>query len=398
MPANEFNIKFSPDVVPIFDKTLLGSIRRPIDPMKWDIVLDFYDRGLYRDVIIGILDYVDSELVTKRGNPAKTDFVIPHGSAIVKIKIDDKNFQVTAPFLEVPSTQNIPLLRQVSEINLFPLNLSTIVLENNQLIFKYSCPLELCEPYKIYDVLREICRYADAYDDEFIKKFNARWVHRPVIRTFAQKYTDYAWNRVQLYLQEVSAYIDYLERKRLIEFCLDMMVITLMKIDYYVVPQGALRTDIERVVSQLQDNETPMSDRIRKGREFFSSLKGCTKQDFTKDLYVAEVFIPLRLNFTNEMVEPYFQRYYEVAKKEIAAREYLGAVLTLQTAFFSLFYNYIFPDDIREIITTALIQSSHKPWDKAASVFWEALENILQRQTPKRKRGFLRTLFGSSMS
>jgi hypothetical protein len=395
MPANEFNMKFSPDVVPIFDKTLLGSIRRPIEPMKWDIVLDFYDRGLYKDVIIGILDYVDSELVSKRGNPAKTDFVIPHGSAIVKIKIDDKNFHVTAPFLEVPSTHNIPLLRQVSEINLFPLNLSTIVLENNQLIFKYSCPLEMCEPYKIYDVLREICRYADAYDDDFIKKFNARWIHRPVIRTFAQKYTDYAWNRVQFYIQEASAYIDYLERKRLIEFCLDMMVITLMKIDYYAVPQGAIMTEIERAVSQLQDNETPINDRIRKGREILSSLKNHSKQEFTKDLYVAEVFIPLRLNFTNEMVEPYFQRYYEVAKKEMAAREYLGAVLTLQSAFIGLFYNYIFPEDIKELITTALVQSNHKPWDKAASVLWQALENVLQRQTPKRKRGFLRTLFGS---
>lgn len=398
MPLNEINMKFSPDVVPIFDKTLLGSIQRSIDPMKWDIVLDFYDRGLYKDVIIGILDYVDSELVNKRGNPAKTDFVIPHGSAIVKIKINDKNFHVTAPFLEIPSTHNIPLLRQVSEINLFPLNLSTIVLENNQLIFKYSCPLELCEPYKIYDVLREICRYADAYDDEFIKKFNARWVHKPVIRTFAQKYTDYAWNRVQLYLQEAFTYIDYLERRRLIEFCLDMMVITLMKIDYYAVPQGVVRTDIERAVSQLQDNETPISDRIRKGRELLSNLKGHSKQEFTNDLYVAEVFIPLRLNFTNEMVESYFLRYYEVAKKEIAAREYLGAVLTLKTAFFGLFYNYISPDDIKKIITTALVQSSHKPWDKAASVLWEALENILQRHTPKRKRGFLRTLFSSSQS
>jgi hypothetical protein len=395
MSFNELNMKFSPDVVPIFDKTLLGSIQRPIEPMKWDLVLDFYDRGLFKDVIIGILDYVDSEMVNKRGNPAKTDFVIPHGSAIVKIKIDDKNFYVTAPFLEVPSTQNIPLLRQVSEINLFPLNLSTIVLENNQLIFKYSCPLELCEPYKIYDVLREICRYADAYDDDFIKKFNARWIHKPVTRNFAQKYTDYAWNRIQLYLQEASAYIDYLERKRLIEFCLDMMVITLMKIDYYAVPQGATRTDLEQAVSQLQDNQTPINDRIRKGREFLNSLKSCNRQEFIKDLYVAEVFIPLRLNFTNEMVESYFQRYYEVAKKEIAAREYLGAVLTLQTAFFSLFYNYICPDDIKEIITTALVQSSRKSWDKAALVLWQALENILQRQTPKRKRGFLRTLFGS---
>jgi hypothetical protein len=395
MPENVFNTKFSPDVVPIFDKTLLGSIRRPIDPMKWDIVLDFYDRKLYKDVIIGILDYVDSELVNKKGNPSKTDFVIPHGSAVVKIKIDEKNFYVTTPFLEVPSTQNIPLLRQVCEINLFPLNLSTIVLENNRLIFKYSCPLELCEPYKTYDVLREICRYADAYDDEFIKKFKARWIHKPVIKTFAPKYTDYAWNRVKLYLQEAIAYFDYLERKRLIDFCLDIMVITLMKIDYYAVPQGVIRTDIEQAVTQLQDNETPVSDRIRKGREFFSRLKNYAKEEFVKDLYVAEVFIPLRLNFTNEMVEPYFKRFHEIAKKEIASREYMGAVLTMQTAFFSLFYNYIFPDDIKEIITNALIQSSSKPWDKAFLVLWAAMEKILQRQTPKRKQGFLRNLFGS---
>jgi len=396
MSFDELNMKFSPDVVPIFDKTLLGSIQRPIDPMKWDIVLDFYDRKLYKDVIIGIMDYIDSEMVSKRGNPAKTDFVIPHGSTIVKIKIDDKNFYVTAPFLEVPAAQNIPLLRQVSEINLYPLNLSTIVLENNQLIFKYSCPLALCEPYKIYDVLREICRFADAYDDDFIKKFNARRIHKPVIRNFAQKYTDYAWNRIQLYLQEAFAYIDYLDRKRLIEFCLDMMVITLMKIDYYAVPQGATRTDLEQAVSQLQDNQTPINDRIRKGREFLNSLKSQSRQEFIKDLYVAEVFIPIRLNFTNEMVESYFQRYYEMAKKEIAAREYLGAVLTLQTAFLGLFYNYIFSDDLKTIITTALVQSSQKSWDKAASVLWQALENILERQTPKRKRGLLRTLFGSN--
>lgn len=380
----------------MFDKTLLGSVQRPIDPMKWDIVLDFYERGLYKDVIIGILDYVDSDLIVNRGNPAKTDFVIPHGSAVVKLKIDDKNFYVTAPFLEVPSTQNIPLLRQIAEINLFPLNLSMIVLENNKLIFKYSCPLELCEPYKIYDVLREICRYADAYDDDFIKKFNARWIHRPVIKKFPQKYTDYAWNRVHLYLNEASAYIDHFERKRLSEFCLDMIIITLMKIDYYAVPQGVVRTDIEQAVSHLQDTETPIADRIRKGREFLNRLKSHTREEFTKDLYVAEVFIPLRVHFTGEMVEPYFQNTSELAKKEMANRDYMGAVLTLQSAFFNLFYNYRFPDDIKMIITDALVQSTRKPWDKASYLLWTALENILKRKTPKRKQGFWRTLFGSS--
>ncbi len=393
MTTNQSNIKFSSEVVPTFDRTLFGSVHRPVDPMKWDIVLDFYEKKLYKDVLIGILDYIDSDMVNKRGNAAKTDFVIPHGSIIVHLKIDDKNFNVIAPFLEVPSAQAVPLLRKVAEINLYPLNLSSIVLEDTRLVFKYNCPLELCEPYKIYEVLKEICLFADGYDDEFIKKFNARWIHRPVIKKFPTKYTDFAWDRVRLYIDETFAYMDFVEKKRLLEYCWDFLVITLMKIDYYVAPQGVLRTDIEQMVSQLQNKDTPLPDRIRTGREFMNSLKNLTKEEFIKDLYAAEVFIPVRVDFTHEMIESYFQGGVEQAKKEMANREYVSAVLTLQNGFLNLFYNYSTPADIQEIITAALVQSSRKTWDKAAFILLAALEKLLQQKPTKTKGGFWRTLF-----
>jgi hypothetical protein len=393
---NDPKLKFSTDVAPMFDRTVLDAMQRHIDPVKWDRIVELYERKQYKDVILGILYYVDEELAGKTGNENHTAFMIPHGSAVVNINIRDGGFYVDAPFLTVPTSHNVPLLRQVTQLNLYPLNLSTIVLENDRLIFKYDCPLEMCEPHKIYSVLREICAYADAYDDEFINKFNAKRVHEPSTKAIPKETVELAWKKVQAYLKEAAAYVEYFEKKRLTEQCVDLMTLTLMKIDYYIMPQGMLRTDIEKVVSQMQDQESPVMDKFRKGLERIIHLQNYDPGDFAKGMYEAEIFIPLKLNFTNEMIEGYFQLFQEAAQKEMAARDYTGVVLTLQMAFLNLFYHYIFPDDIREIITGALVEASGKPWEKASRILWDALENIMNREKPRRKKGGLWNLLFKS--
>ena len=379
---------FSSEVTPQFDKTLLDTANRSIDPEKWDRVAELYEKKQYRDVFLGILDYVDSEIMERTGNSEQTEFHIPHGSAMIHLKIDDNGFQIDAPFLKLPETHRVPLLRQVTQINIFPLNLSTIVLEDDCLTFKYSCPLELCEPYKIYNVLREICAYADAYEAEFRTKFNAVRVHEPKIKPLTDENIKQAWERMQFYIRETLDYIDYFEKKRMIELCVDIITISLMKIDYLASPQGILRTDIEKTVSLLQDQDIPLTEKLRKGMERISSLKNYKFEDFKPTLYVAEMFIPLKFNFTNEMIDPYFQAFYEPVQSDMANRNYIGAVVTLQTAFLNLFYHYFFPEEVRDIITEALIESAGKPWDKAAGILKEALDNVMNREKPKRKKGF----------
>jgi hypothetical protein len=384
---------FNSDVAPMFDKTLLGPIQRPIDPEKWDQVGELFEKKQYKEVLAGLLDYVDSDLAERTGNAARNEFLIPHGSAIVRLKIDDDGFHVSAPFLVLPTTHNVPLLRQVSQINLYPLNLSNIVLEKDQLIFKYHSPLELCEPYKIYSVLREICAYSDAYDDEFINKFNSKRVHQPVIKHFPTDQVQLGWLKMQEFLKEAIAYVEYFEKKRLLELCTDLITTTLMKIDYYLAPQGVLRTDIEKTVSHLQDQDVHQVDKMRKGMERIKELVNYNREDFAKNLYIAEIFIPLKFNFTNEMIDPYFQVFYEAVQKEMANRDYIGAVTTLQTAFLNLFYHYIFPDDVKEIITDAMVEAEKKTWEKAATILLTALEDVLNREKPRRKRGFWGNLF-----
>lgn len=371
------NSELSSYRVPTFDRTSLDSIHRPIDLNKWEKVLDLFYNGMSEEALIGIIDFVDSQLVQKTGNQDKSEFNIPHGSIMVKLKIDKQNFHVTVPFLTVPAANYIPLLRQVTELNIHPLNLSEIVLENDQLVFKYTCPLEMCEPHKIYNVLKEICTNADRYDDELIKKFGAAWIHEPVIRRFSRDFINFAWQRIQLYLKEASAYIELFRRKRLDHHSLQLLTITLLKIHYYIEPQGILGTDIEKIIALLQHRESPLTDKLRKGLEFLKDLQNYNPDEFAKDLYAVDVFIPVKYSINIEKIETYWQEISGPVKKSIAASDYTAVVLTIQNAFFDLLYNYIVPYSTRRVIIESLLNSNGKTWAEASSILGDALKDIM---------------------
>jgi hypothetical protein len=371
------NSEFSSYRVPTFDRTSLESIHRPIDLSKWDKVLDLFVNGMSKEALIGIIDFVDSQLVQKTGNQDKSEFNIPHGSIVVNLKIDKENFNVTVPFLKVPAANYIPLLRQVTQLNIRPLNLAEIVLENHQLVFKYTCPLEMCEPNKIYNVLREICTYADLYDDEFIKKFGAERIHKPVIKRFSRDFINFAWQRIQLYLKETSAYIQLFRRKKLDDYSLQLLTATLLKIHYYIEPRGILGTNIEKTIGLLQHREKPLTDRIRKGTEFLNYLQNYNPDEFAKDLYAVDIFIPVKYSINVEQIENYWQEVSGPVKESIAARDYIAAVLYIQNAFFDLLYNYIVPYSSRRIIIESLLNSNVKTWIQASSILGDALNAII---------------------
>ena len=170
---------------PTYDKSLIGSTQSKINAPYWDTVLSQYENGKHKEALVGILHYLDPELAERTGKADQTQFTVPHGSIVVNFEIADEKVNIWAPFVKLPEQNPIPLLRQAAQINFNPLKLAQVVLEGEDLVFRYSCPLELCEPYKMYDVFYEICTYSDAYDDDFIEKFKARRLREPVIKHYS---------------------------------------------------------------------------------------------------------------------------------------------------------------------------------------------------------------------
>ncbi len=380
-----------------FHKSIRKSDKPLTNDTSWDKVIDLHKQKDYKKAVLGILDYVDLDLISKRGNPERTEFVIPHGSAELHIKITDTDLIVHAPFLNINNGKKIPLMRKVTELNFSPLNLSAIRLKSDELAFHYECPLELCEPYKTYDALREICIYADSYDDEFIAKFDAKWIHEPKIVQYSTEQKQYAWDNMQVYIKEAKSAISYFENKRSLNFAWDILAITLMKLEYYIQPQGLLRIELEKKIGYLTSSQDAIDTKINRGKNYLDKLSNYDRAEFETNLYSTEVFIPYKIRSNQQAIKTHSENAYAQAKKEREQGNHLAATFTLVYQFFHLFYHNNVPVGIMETMEDGLEKSSGKSWLDASNTLFKTLEVVMQGKqvsSPEKKKGLFSKLFG----
>jgi hypothetical protein len=265
----------------------------------------------------------------------------------------------------------------VTEINVTKLGLPEIILKENRLEFFFQCPLELCQPDKVYDALSEICKYADEYDDIFIDEFGAQRIHQPLIKRFPQENIATAWNRLQYYLEEALLYLQKFESSRRYDYCVDIISIALMKIQYYLEPQGALKTDIKKNMDYLHNSDIPDRDKIQKARAFLESLQHIDKDKVLENLYVAETFIPLKLHLSPDTFDSILEDSYHASQQAFSINDRTKAALILLYTFFRLFYYYNLPEYLIDNIANALMRASKKPWADAADTLNQMLVRLI---------------------
>ena len=185
-----------------FNLSTITSTESKINVDAFDESMEAFENGDYLHSFHTLLDYVNPDLREKFGNPEGTEFHVPHGSIVVSLKIENDRLNITAPFLALPKKGRVPLLRQVANLNFNDMDLAQIELKDEKFHFKYSCPLALAQPYKIYYVLEEICRTGDKYDDEFETKFGAQRIYEPKVTPFDAETLDKVYEVIQLSCKE----------------------------------------------------------------------------------------------------------------------------------------------------------------------------------------------------
>lgn len=385
-----------------FHTSIAGSLRSTVDVSVWDRALKNYENGNYVEAMRDCIRYVNPEIENRFANPEKTKYQVPHGSIIVQVEIGAEQLRIRAPFLDIRGARQVPVMRQVAQLNFSPLSLSRIDLEEEQLFFVYECPLDLCEPYKIYDVLREICINSDNYDDEFITKFEAKRIQEPKIYPYSSGEKEKAWTNTQLYIREVFDMYEQLENKRLTAYLWDILVITMLKIDYYCAPQGKLRNEIEKTIA-FMNGKDDYYQRLSAGKEFLRKLQQYERAEFDSDLYRIDVFVPYKFRTNLETVRNALTYAYETSDKEIKAYDHTGAVFTLQYGILNFFYMNSVEDDVAAILNKAMEEASAKPMQDAAAILFAAVRKIMTEAPAKEadstsakeeRKGFFRKLFG----
>lgn len=389
-----------------FHTTIAGSLKSNVDVDSWEKVQTHFQNNEFAESVRTCINYINPNIEKKFANIDRTEYNIPHGSIIVNLKITETDLMVSAPFLDIANAKQVPVLRQVAQLNFSPLVLSHIDLEDDKLYFRFSCTLDACEPYKLYDVLREICINADNYDDEFIAKFNAVRIQEPKIIPYTSTEKEMVWNIIQQYINEAFSIYTELENKRLNAYLWDVLIITLLKIDYFCAPQGSLRNEIEKAITNLNSKDE-FYQKLSGGKEFLKKLQTYDRAKFENDLYKIETFVPYKFRNTLDSVRNSFKKAYETAENEMKNKDSIGANFTLQYAIFNFLYSNNLDDNIAIELTTALQNSSAKPIQNAAQILFDSMKKVMSEDnfsasatapintTKEEKKGFFSKLFGN---
>ncbi len=208
---------------------------------NWKTAEDQYKQGQYLEALCSTITYIDSEIGAKFKADPEAGVSVPHGSMQLFIKVSNNEFQLLSPFVDISQAQKLVILRKVCEINFNILSLAKIECKEDTLSFLFRCPLEACEAWKIYDILREVCWTADKYDDDFVVLHNARWVYQPVIDMYSADRQEKSWNGLKQTLAEANNWITYWKQLGYKYLVWDVIYITLMKVEYIAAPQGFLK-------------------------------------------------------------------------------------------------------------------------------------------------------------
>jgi hypothetical protein len=309
--------------------------------LNWFTAEEQYKQGQYFDALCTTIGYIDEQIGVQFKTNSAQGVKVLHGSVQLHLTVSNGQFQVLAPFIDISNALKIVILRKICELNFFGLNLARIEAREDILAFKYSCPLEACEPWKIYEVLREICWTADKHDDNFVVLQKAEWINQPEVTLFSDARKAQSWTGFKLYLQEAREWTSYWQAKGFNLFVWDVIYITLLKIEQLCSPQGIVKNVLESNLDKLFEKRD-LNDVVSEGLAYLDSLNNLPQSAFETQLYDVGTFVPVKvtgnaLNVQNSL-KPYLETGYECIKKN----EMTSAYLCLQKAIYRLFYNYRF--------------------------------------------------------
>ncbi len=387
------------NVIPKYVRPIT-KIDDPINtPSFWDDAIDSFDEKKYKETIINVLSYINPDIFD--GIDVSGDFEITkmQGSAEITLKVTNSTFSIKAPFVRITNeTNKVALLRKVAEVNFSPLRLAQIHLHNDELWFEYEMSIELVQPNKLYDIIRNVAIYSDDYDDAFINDYQAVFYKKPNYKELSNTEKEQVWVQISDIFEDFRNYAAFFKEKRWDDFIWDILVISFLKISNMPYVNGELRTDLIKNVSRLFDGDLNFNFRVDKATNFMKKLMAMSKEDILKNVYHAEQLISLRWRASEQIITDRLKRNLEQVQKYEKDKSNFNVSYYLQYTFLKLIYDYNLEDNYKQAIYDVLEDVSGLDPTKAApkliKVFY-ALQNgsINKTEIKPEKKGFFSKLF-----
>ena len=90
------------------------------------------------------------------------------------------------------------------------------------------------------------------------------------------------------------------------------------------------------------------------------------------------IFISPKRRSNLKNIQENFEGSYNRATQAFEARDYMTCCLMIVYKFYEMYHYNDVQDDVNAVVTQALQKTSAMPWDEAAEILHDAMENIME--------------------
>ncbi|MFA5403611.1 MAG: hypothetical protein WC358_01635 [Ignavibacteria bacterium] len=226
---------------------------KPKDKINyWTSASDLFEQKKYIESYKEFVKYLrDDEIgnvkTIEGGNGV--DFELVQGSKKVSVNFSDKKV-IAESYVARYDKLSIPFMRRLLEIN-YTLYYSRFAIKDDKILLKFDSNIFDCSPNKLYFALKELATKADKQDDLLVDAFSVLHnVDEGTIVNYTEEIKEIKYKYFYKWISEAIKRISELNESRFDGAISYILLSTIYKVDYLLVPEGKLTNEIERF-SQL---------------------------------------------------------------------------------------------------------------------------------------------------
>jgi hypothetical protein len=217
---------------------------------RWTEADQFFKKGEYQECLDAFFDYLTDDAlknVEYSRSGKEGIFQLYQGSKIVKGKFDENRLQAEVTLAGMPAP-SIPVMRRLLEMN-FNLYYTRFALKDKTLCMCFDSDLKTANPNKLYYGLKELATKADKQDDLLVHDFSSlEQMDTEHVIEIPESEKEKKFAFMQEWIKETLDYIQPLDQEKFSGGIAYLLLTLAFRIDYLIVPEGKLLSDIEKIV------------------------------------------------------------------------------------------------------------------------------------------------------
>ena len=358
-------------------KPVLSSTQSTFNVELFQESIDTFNEGDHVKAFHQFLDSLNPKFRQEYGNEAGTEFHIPHGSILVDIYLQGEELRVHSDFMRLPDKGRVAMLRQVASLNINQLLLPGFRLNDNVLCIEYACHVSQTHPSKMYEVFRGICNIGDKYDDEFATQFGATRVYTPRVTPYSPEEVDRVYEAVQAIGSGALAAIKEYNADRKQVYSWNVLDTAFYQLVYVAAPQGQLLNDLDKAIDAM-DKDLPLNELLAKGCEAMQKIVDTPKEKLAEDLYFVDTFVSSKIRSSLRNIQENLKDAYDSVTKAMQGENYEASCIRMLYKLYEMYYYNNLQEDVNRITAKALEAASGKPWEEAARILYEVMDDIME--------------------